>query len=79
MGAMFVLIGEVLLSAQVFLGRKVSESYIGSMLALDLDRSRCGSPTYMAADFARSGTVAAVRSRPSDVPARSVLGARSPR
>ena len=33
-GAMFVLIGEVLLSrAKTFLGRRLSESYIGVLLA----------------------------------------------
>jgi NADH-quinone oxidoreductase subunit N len=55
-GAMFVLIGEVLLSGRkAFLGRKLTESYIGSVLAL-ISMLSLGIATYMAADFARSGT-----------------------
>ena len=55
MGAMFVLVGEVMLSrAKTFLGRKLTESYIGSVLAL-VSMISLGIATYMAADVARSG------------------------
>ncbi len=55
-GAMFVLVGEVLLSRRkTFLGRRLTESYIGSVLAM-LSMLSLGIATYMAADVARLGT-----------------------
>jgi NADH-quinone oxidoreductase subunit N len=55
-GAMLVLVGEVLLSRKkTFLGRRLSDSYIGSLLAL-ISMISLGVATYMAADVARSGT-----------------------
>jgi NADH-quinone oxidoreductase subunit N len=58
-GAMFVLIGEVLLSrAKTFLGRPMNESYIGSVLASVSILSLLVA-TYMAADVARSGAALA--------------------
>jgi NADH-quinone oxidoreductase subunit N len=54
-GAMFVLIGEVMLSRRkTFLGRRLSESYIGSVLAL-VSIASLLLATYMAAAIARSG------------------------
>jgi NADH-quinone oxidoreductase subunit N len=58
-GAMFVLIGEVLLSrAKTFLGRPVNASYIGSLLAM-VSMLSLGVATYMAAEVASSGTALA--------------------
>ena len=55
-GAMLVLVGEVLLSrAKTFLGRPLTESYIGSVLAM-ISIFSLVVATYMAADVARSGT-----------------------
>jgi NADH-quinone oxidoreductase subunit N len=55
-GAMFVLLGEVMLSRRkTLLGRRLSESYIGSVLAL-VSMASLAIASYMAADLARSGT-----------------------
>ena len=55
-GAMFVLLGEVLLSGRKsFLGRKLTESYIGSVLA-GISILSLGIATYMAGAVAASGT-----------------------
>jgi len=54
-GAMFVLVGEVLLSrAKTFLGRRLSESRIGILLAI-VSVASLALATFMAAEFARSG------------------------
>jgi NADH-quinone oxidoreductase subunit N len=56
-GAMFVLLGEVLLSrAKTFMGRPLNEPYIGSLLAL-VSMASLVAAAYMAAAMAQSGTV----------------------
>jgi NADH-quinone oxidoreductase subunit N len=55
-GAMFVLVGEVLLSRRkTLLGRRLTDSYIGGVLAV-ISMLSLAIATYMAADVARSGT-----------------------
>jgi hypothetical protein len=55
LGAMFVLVGEVTLSrAKTFLGRPVTASRIGTLLAI-VSILSLGIATYMAADTASSG------------------------